>query len=38
MMSDMAPNTIGLKEVDAIRSIMLLEQTLPIYEEFLASN
>lgn len=38
IMSDMAPNTIGLKEVDAIRSIMLLEQTLPIYEEFLASN
>lgn len=36
IMSDMAPNTIWLKEIDAIKSIMLLEKTLPIYEEFLS--
>ncbi|MEF2176083.1 MAG: RlmE family RNA methyltransferase [Candidatus Absconditabacteria bacterium] len=35
IISDMAPNTIGLKDIDAIRSIGLLEKTLPIYEKFL---
>jgi 23S rRNA (uridine2552-2'-O)-methyltransferase len=34
--SDMAPNTIGTKDVDAMRSFALLEQTLWIYEELLA--
>ncbi len=33
--SDMAPNTIGIKDIDAIRSVNLLEKTLPIYEKFL---
>lgn len=33
--SDMAPNTMGLKDFDAMRSIGLLEQTLRIYKEFL---
>lgn len=33
--SDMAPNTIGHKEADAIRSIALLEETLRIYEKYL---
>lgn len=33
--SDMAPNTIGLKDIDAIRSIDLLTRTLWIYKEFL---
>lgn len=33
--SDMAPNTMGIKDIDAIRSIWLLEQTLRIYKEFL---
>ncbi len=33
--SDMAPNTIGDKETDAIRSIWLLEQTLRVYDKYL---
>ena len=33
--SDMAPNTIGDKETDAIRSIGLLEQTLWVYDKYL---
>jgi 23S rRNA U2552 (ribose-2'-O)-methylase RlmE/FtsJ len=33
--SDMAPNTIGDKEIDAMRSISLLEETLWIYETYL---
>ena len=33
--SDMAPNTIGIKDIDAIRSVKLLKQTLPIYQKFL---
>lgn len=33
--SDMAPNTMGMKDFDAIRSVWLLEQTLRIYKEFL---
>lgn len=35
IMSDMAPNTIWLKDIDAIRSIWLLEKTLVIYENYL---
>ena len=33
--SDMAPNTIGDKETDAIRSISLLEETLRVYDKYL---
>jgi len=32
----MAPNTIGLKDIDAMRAIDLLEQTYWIYDEFLS--
>lgn len=32
----MAPNTIGVQDVDAMRSVALLEETLRIYKEFLA--
>jgi 23S rRNA (uridine2552-2'-O)-methyltransferase len=31
----MAPNTIGDKETDAIRSIALLEETLRVYDKYL---
>ena len=31
----MAPNTIGNKEIDAMRSIALLEQTVRMYEKYL---
>jgi 23S rRNA U2552 (ribose-2'-O)-methylase RlmE/FtsJ len=33
--SDMAPNTIGDKEIDAMRSVALLEETLWVYEKYL---
>lgn len=33
--SDMAPNTMGIKDFDAMRSIWLLEQTLRIYKNYL---
>ncbi|MFZ2151348.1 MAG: RlmE family RNA methyltransferase [Candidatus Absconditicoccaceae bacterium] len=33
--SDMAPFTIGVKDVDAIRSFGLIEQTLRIYDQYL---
>jgi 23S rRNA (uridine2552-2'-O)-methyltransferase len=36
--SDMAPNTIGMKDIDAMRSFALLEQTLRIYTQLLAPN
>jgi len=36
--SDMAPNTVGNKSVDAIRSIWLLEETLWIYQKYLKKN
>ncbi len=36
--SDMAPNTIGLKDIDAMRAIDLLEQTYWIYDELLDEN
>lgn len=35
IMSDMAPNTIGFRDIDAMRSIELLRMTLPLYEHFL---
>ena len=34
--SDMAPNTIGLKDIDAMRSIDLIEQSYRIYDQFLS--
>lgn len=36
--SDMAPNTIWLQDIDAIRAFWLLEETLWIYKEKLAPN
>jgi len=36
--SDMAPNTIGLKDIDAMRSIDLLEQTYWMYDELLRDD
>ncbi len=38
IISDMAPNTIWVKEVDAIRSIALLEKTLWIYKKYLSPS
>lgn len=38
IISDMAPNTIGFKDVDAIRSIELLRTTLPLYAQFLKAG
>lgn len=38
IISDMAPNTIGFKDVDAIRSVELLRSTLPLYAEFLKAG
>jgi 23S rRNA (uridine2552-2'-O)-methyltransferase len=38
IMSDMAPNTIWVKDIDAIRSINLLEKCVPIYQKFLSLN
>jgi len=35
IVSDMAPNTIGVKDIDAIRSLDLIERTFPLYEKFL---
>lgn len=36
IISDMAPNTIGVKDIDAIRSFDLLEQWFWMLEELLA--
>ena len=36
--SDMAPSTIWIKDIDAIRSIELIKSTLPIYEKFLKQD
>lgn len=33
--SDMAPNTIGLRDIDAIRSLDLIQQSYWIYEQYL---
>lgn len=38
IISDMAPNTIWFRDIDAMRSIELLRTTLPIYEQFLKSG
>ena len=36
--SDMAPNTIWFKDIDAIRSLELIKSTFPIYEKFLKKD
>ncbi len=36
--SDLAPNTIWFKDIDAIRSFAILEETLWIYKELLKPN
>ena len=36
IISDMAPDTIGKADIDAIRSIGLIEKTLRLYEKYLA--
>jgi len=38
IISDMAPNTIWFKDVDAMKSIALLERTLWIYEKYLKKD
>lgn len=38
IISDMAPNTIWFRDIDAIRSINLLEKTLWIYEKYATAN
>lgn len=38
IISDAAPNTIGVKDHDAMASIQLIRDSLPIYEEFLAKD
>lgn len=35
IMSDLAPNTIWYKDIDAIRSIEILEKIMPVYERYL---
>lgn len=36
--SDMAPDTIGFADIDALRSLELIKSTLPIYDTFLQKN
>lgn len=36
--SDIAPNTIGLKDIDAMRSIDLLDQTYRMYDQLLSDK
>ena len=36
--SDMAPNTIGFKDIDSIRSLELVKSTLPLYDKFLKED
>jgi len=36
--SDMAPDTMWFKDIDAIRSLELIKSTLPIYRYFLKEN
>jgi len=38
IISDMAPNTIWVKDIDAIRSFDLIEKSLWIYEKYLNKN
>ena len=34
LLSDMAPNTVGMKDIDALRSVGLVEKTLRMHEQF----
>jgi len=36
--SDMAPNTTGIKDLDAMRSMGLIQDTLWMYKELLKPN
>ena len=36
IVSDMAPDTIGMSDIDALRSVNLIEKTFWIYEKYLA--
>ena len=36
--SDMAPNTIWFKDIDALRSLELIKSTLPLYDQFLKKD
>jgi 23S rRNA (uridine2552-2'-O)-methyltransferase len=38
ILSDLAPNTIGFKDIDAMRCIWVLEWTLWLYENYLKPN
>jgi len=38
IISDMAPNTIGFRDIDAMRSVELLKTTMPLYHEFLKNG
>lgn len=38
IISDIAPNTIGLKNIDSMRSIGLLEKTIWLYDKYLAPD
>jgi len=38
IVSDMAPDTIGMSDIDAIRSIWLIEKTLRIYDQYLSDT
>lgn len=38
IVSDMAPDTIGMKDIDALRSVWLIEKTLWIYEKYLVPD
>ncbi len=38
IMSDAAPNTSGIKDLDAERSIQLIRDTLPLYKKYLKPN
>lgn len=38
IISDMAPDTIWMKDIDALRSVNLIEKTLRIYDRFLKEH
>jgi 23S rRNA U2552 (ribose-2'-O)-methylase RlmE/FtsJ len=38
ILSDLAPNTIGFKDIDAMRCIAVLEDTLWLYENYLTEG
>ncbi len=38
IISDLAPNTTWIKDIDAIKSIQSIEKTLPVFENFLKDN